>query len=261
MNMQRVFAMGLRWVVVSLGVVMLSSCGGGGGGGVPDADPTGYYDDTGVATIMTDTASPVTIDAFQGIFNKNKITLFNQNNNDAYAYVGTITVSGNSFSGTVSVYHNGVKQSEAPIDGTITQGTTITGSLAGTGAGKGTFILNYNNKPLAASLTVFGTTRCGAGNIMNQIGCFDITNGMITPNSQTTFNGTFFGCDASSGTVAPITGTSLYNVTITLTGCTNGVALDGVYSGLAATYSDVAGGVNIALAISMGNYSVYGLHR
>ena len=59
-------------------------------------------------------------------------------------YVGTFTVNGNDFSGTVTVYEAGVRtQENVPLSGMITAGSHITGTLGGNGAANGSFRLNY----------------------------------------------------------------------------------------------------------------------
>lgn len=125
----------------------LVACGGGGGGGgdpapLVNAIPTGYYINTGTASVLAGTGNTqVTASDLEGMIYNNRLMM--QSVTQGLSYDGTIGISGNSYSGTLSVYDDGVLLGTAPVSGTITQGSTVTGTLSGTGAGNGTFTLNY----------------------------------------------------------------------------------------------------------------------
>lgn len=229
--------------ILSLTLIgMLTACGGGGGGGgdpvpnIVDAVPNGYYGNTGTASVFEeDNNTAVTIRDLQGMIYNNRFTMLSHNRQ--LSYDGTITVSGNNYTGTVTIFFNGARLSTATVNGTIIQGSTVTGTLTGAGAGRGTFALNYspkNSEP--ADLSIAGrvwTRPVGNSTTVFQFSVDPVTGQMTT--STATTNGTFQDCTFGSGsTMAPISGHHLYTVTMTLTGCFN-TALNTAYTGLATT--------------------------
>ena len=61
-------------------------------------------------------------------------------------YYGTITnISGNDFTADFTVYTDGANPMAATASGTITEGSSISGTLTGSGMGSGTFSLLYAN--------------------------------------------------------------------------------------------------------------------
>ena len=125
----------------------------------PNANPAGYYTNTGFIDVMqADNTTPrATITDFQGMASGSSLMMLSDLAD--LAYVGTIAVTGNDFSGTVDVYEAGVMtQGDVPFSGTITEGTRITGTMRGTNVANGTFQLDYapalDNGPVTVSMIV-----------------------------------------------------------------------------------------------------------
>ena len=206
--------------------IVLTACGGGGGDGgtplpTPDANPTGYYDNRGTASVLPGVGNTqVAVTDLQGIIHNNRLMMLSAAQD--LSYDGSITVSGNSYSGTLSVYFKGAFQGAAPVTGTITQGTSVSGTLTGTGAGSGSFQLLYaaNNGEAAALSRVENMTNpywqgpIGGSASMNVIAINSAGNLL---HAQAAFNGTFEQCEIT-GTINPIAGSNLYTVTIVFDG-------------------------------------------
>ncbi|GMR16677.1 MAG: hypothetical protein BMS9Abin31_1040 [Gammaproteobacteria bacterium] len=251
-------------------------CSGGGGGTPPppaDAKPTGYYDKTGTVTLDDDGAgggnTPIT--DLQAMINGNRFMMIS----DAQGlfYDGTITsITVNDFAANVSVFKHGepITNPSATIAGTITEKSKIEGTITGTGAGNsnGLFTLQYaQNNNQAADLTRI--ERSGAGGAWDsEIGGagIDLTlleinaAGNIVP-SGSAVDGFFADCVISSGSFTPISGTSLYNVTMSMTNCTtNGGVANLTYVGLAASWTNTVADDRLVIGATDGNstYSVNG---
>jgi hypothetical protein len=215
---------------------LLSGCGGDDEAAAPVVvNPTGYYINTGDATVNADTMTPLTISDLQGMVTSTQLTMLSAN--EILAYSGTITVTGNSYSGTVTVYESGVAtQTGVPVSGTITQGSTITGTLSGIGLG--TFTLDYaqapGNNAVDNSMVQDNLSWQPVNDLVN-------VNVLITPDASPAFNldassgtGIFNSCDFV-GRIDPIVGTHLYTVSGTMSNCTTTPAvMDLPYTGLAS---------------------------
>lgn len=238
----------------TLSLTMLSGCGGGGGGGspIPNADPTGYYDANGNATL--DGGQLVVID-LQGIIHNNRLIMLSAA--QGLSYDGTIVVTGNDYSGTLSVYDDGTLLGTAPVSGTITQGATVTGTLAGTGAGSGTFALNYAaSNSQAAALARVENMNTWEGFIGGSTAPyrFNVNAGNVIHDAEN-FGGTFSLCEMN-GTISPYSGTNLYSIAVVLTFCQN-PAVNGVaYAGLATTRQKITADDTLVLIATNGTYSV-----
>lgn len=235
-----------RFPLVVVAVFLLHACGGGGGGGggdnppvVPNADPTGYYTNSGTATVTAGSgATSVNITDLQGIIHNNRLLMLSAA--QGLSYDGTLTVNGNNFTGTVTVYDNGAMRRTTTIRGTIAQGTTVSGTIAGTGAGGGTFVLNYadNNSEVAALARVENTSSLDAWQA--QIGGgttvgyeFNVSAGNVIHFDEI-FSGVFSNC-AMNGTITPQSNTNLYTVNVALTNCVDSAVDGATYTGLATT--------------------------
>jgi len=236
---------------------LLQGCGGGGGGhGVVNANPTGYYGITGTASVKSDIdgTTPVDIADLQGMVYNNHLYMLSTA--AKLSYEGPISVSGTGFSSTVTIYSNGVKFTTASVVGTINAGTSITGTLTGTGSGNGTFALSYDvANSQQSSLAIAGAIWGGfPGSGTTSTCCiFDIngTSGNLT--ISTVSSATVFVSCSGTGTATPITGTHLYTVNFTLSGCTSE---NGTYTGLATTRN---GDINLVV-MAVDVYRAYSLN-
>ena len=244
-------------------VFVLQACGGGGGGGgdptppttVPNADPKGYYNNTGSAALVSGNLTDL-----QGMIHNNRLIMLSAN--AGLSYDGTIAITGNNYTGTLSVYDDGTLLGTAPVTGVITQGQTVTGTLTGTGAGSGTFTLNYaaNNSEAAALSAVqrSGNWFAPVGGSTTEFAMSVRTNGDIIETVMT--DGIFGGC-SMVGSIAPVSGTHLYTVSLTLSSCNPKYTLttaDGTYTGLATTRTQNSGTPNdrLLFVVTNGTYSL-----
>jgi len=254
-----------RTLVVSILISLLTACGGGGGDGgtpapVPNADPTGYYDTRGTASVLAGAGNTqVAITDLQGIIHNNRLMMLSAATD--LSYDGSITVSGNSYSGTLSVYFEGTHQGTASVTGTISQGSSVSGTLTGTGAGSGSFQLLYaaSNSETAALGRVENLTNW-EGPIGGSTSGYQFavdSAGTISHDIRVT-NGVFQACDMY-GSLTAISDTNLYltHVTFDVTSCSNAAVYTvNDYTGLATTVSR-GGTDNILVMIATnGSYSI-----
>jgi hypothetical protein len=279
MHTQRGLALGFRWVITAISILMLgvlSSCGGGGGGGsapvVPAVDAgVGYFDNVstaGGADVYSDTANttPLHIDDFQAMVSGSQLTMVSPSQN--LAYYGTFTsLSNKAYTADVKIYKDNAPYGTASLTGTLTAATSITGTLTGNGYGKGTFSLNIgavgqqadvalivrNIKTLPLIIWTFN-------GIAHTTAFTTDATGKITgvyPANITT--GNFLNCTIT-GNIAAIANSALYQVSMTISGCTT-IAANGSYTGLAASYMTSFKYDNLVLTLSNGTYSMDGLFK
>ena len=251
--------------LIVIALVGLQACGGDGSPAT-NANPTGYYDNSGTATIDdngTDTGVATGIADLQAMINGNRFMMISDA--EGLFYDGTITsISINDFAANVSVYKHGP---DATITGTITEKSKITGALTGTGAGNGSFTLQYalsNNQ--AADLSrieksTFGDVwEANIGNATSgETTGFQINNGGITGQTVASADGFFQTCIISSGSFVPVNGTSLYEVTLDMTLCDPNTQLNLTYVGLAASWTDTATDNRLAIGATDSN-KTYGIN-
>ncbi|MCF6211368.1 MAG: hypothetical protein L3J88_06605 [Gammaproteobacteria bacterium] len=231
-----------------------------------DADPTGYYTNSGYVVVMeaNNTTPRSTKADFQGMVYDGQFMMMSDTEN--LTYVGTFTVSGNDFSGTVTVYEDDVMtQENVPLSGMITEGSKMTGTLGGDGAANGTFRLNYakgvDNGPVDMDMVVrtlswepvTGTPPnipfLGVGNDSSPVPNFG---------AATSGSGIFNNCDFN-GRIEPIANTHLYTVSVTMSSCVNADILgsEGKYTGLVS----VRDTDRLILALTNGAYDFSGEYK
>lgn len=250
-------------------VVLLQACGGGGNKAaaapVVNADPTGYYDITGTASVKDDATNrnPVPITDLQGMVYNNHLYMISSLT--GLTYDGPISVNGTGFTSNVTIYSKGVKVTTASIIGMIDAGKTITGSLTGTGSGNGSFALNYavNNKAqstlaIAGHSGVAWNGKISWSNFSTNF-TIDGTTGSITSSGGS--KPVFLGC-VVTGTVAPLNGTHLYTINATVSSCfdSSSTGANGTYTGLATTRTQSVEDDTLVMIITDGNsaYSMDG---
>jgi hypothetical protein len=247
--------------------VLLSGCfhdddDDGGGSGVTNADPTGYYDVTGTAEVRqeSDNTTPLVIMDLQAMAHGNQIKMLSVE--EGLLYDVTITsINENTFSGDVAIYRDGVQLPSAVVSGMITEGSSIIGALTGEGPGNGTFELVYsmNNDQLA------DMSRIGEGDpsiiwvlFSHAFLGFSIGDGGVLNVEATAFTSPFSDCTIQNGSIGEIADTSLYSIAMTLDGCSENPMVNGSYTGFAASRSELATDDTLVMAISNGDYALYG---
>lgn len=231
----------------------------------PAINPHGYYINTGTLTVQDNGGTPRT--DLQAMVHGTRFIMTSVQG--GLVYDGTITQTGNTFTGTLSVFTNGTNPSTTTVAGTINQGVGITGTLTGTGAGSGTFSLNYTAASnQAASMVRVAETLANptwesfiGGSTSNLEFILSTDSSTSTSNEPT--NGSFRRCGITTINVLgdpgiiPISGTSLYSVHVKVDSCdlytdANTVTA-GDYTGLAASRSDSATDDTLVLVITSAN--------
>ncbi len=254
-----------HWFIRSTLLALLASValyGCGGSSSTPaNANPTGYYSNNGTALVkQTDDTTDLSITDLQAMVSGNRIIMMSAANN--LVYDGTITsINQSSYTATFTIYSSGQNPISATATGTITQGSSITGTLTGAGAGNGTFTVIYalsNNDPATiARIATEGTVNFwyGAnGSIDSHIYGVLNTGGLSVGTAGgpvATFNGCYM-----SGDFVPVDGANVYTISVTVTHCIDTNINGTDYTGLAATRSEVNLNNRMIFSISNGSYSL-----
>ena len=204
-----------------------------------DADPKGYY--TGTASVkQADNTSDLNIGDLHGMVSGNRMMIMSEEQH-VLLYDAVITsISGSRYTASVDIYKDGTFEAATTLSGSIVPASSITGTLAGEGAGNGSFTLTYsqNNSDSALSriegewnlfLNKTDTTFGDSLMTINSVGeiSLDISIQGSTP--------TIGGCNFTSSTVvAPIAGVNIYGLSLTLAGC-NDSDVNGEYTGFMTT--------------------------
>lgn len=238
-----------QYAFILMALIALNGCGGGGGGGtnnpptpvpVPDADPTGYYTNTGTLSLLS-------ITDLQAMFYQGHVTLFSQA--QGYGFAGTYTVSGNTINGNLVEYTKpGAKADTATFTATFNPTDhSISGTLdTKAGVTNASFTLNYatgRTASTAAAIIKTGANTNWNGTFLSEtndvltVNIADNAKGAAALTTVTKINDPLyflysdFGACDFSGALTPVAG-SLYSVSITLSSCS--VGNNGTYTGLAA---------------------------
>ncbi len=254
----------LPMALLALLILALQGCGDGVRilpPPVSNADPTGYYTNSGYVDVKaSDNITLRRVTDMQGMVHNGQLMMLSDTNN--LTYVGTFTVSGNDFSGTVTLYEAGKKtQEDIPLSGLITEGSKMTGTLGGTGAANGTFQLDYaaDNGPVDLALVVRINDWRSVVNL--NIPSLDLSDATEpAPVFNVVAGGTgsniFSGC-SYRGHMEPIVGAHLYTVSVTMDSCSPGtIDVEAIpdYTGLAS----VRGTDRFILTLTNGAYDFSG---
>ncbi len=231
---------GFSLLIAAAGLVFQGCGGSSSSAPPPNADPTGYYDVTGTATVDDGVGGTISITDLQAIVYNNRIMIYSAAND--LLYDGTITnIEQNAFTANVTVYTNGENPNSATVSGTITQGSSITGTLTGTGVGNGTFSLTYaTTNSETATLARAANTQWIA--MTGPAATLDVEVAAVDGefiDNNTLFAGLFNIC-LFDGEVLPIANSNIYSVNLNLTFCSTSSVASAGYSGLAVLRSDMA---------------------
>ncbi len=245
------------FMLLLLATVWLSSCGGGGSSSTPttNADPTGYYDVSGTATVkQSDNTTDLTISDLEAMVSNNRVMMMSATNNLLYD-IAITSISGNSFNGSAKIYlTTSTSQSvtTATVSGTITTGSSITGTLTGTAAGNGSFSLSYSSQ--TGTLPTASTGWLSLLGVSSTNYMINITNATTLISPVVVSNGYFSGCNMT-GTVTALGNTGLYSVSVDVASCAT-ASLNGSYSGLVAPQDASSVGLAFAVISSDGSHSI-----
>ncbi len=252
----------LPMMLLALFALALQGCGDGVRILPPaqsDVDPAGYYTNTGTASVDNGAVGTIDITDLQAMVDGNQIMMMSTA--EGLLYDGTITsINGDDFTADFTIYTDGDNPISATASGTITEGSSITGTLTGSGVGSGTFILTYamSNNQAADLARIKDRFWDGDGAVgPNYVFSID-AQGALTSQLAANFNVLIFdGCEIN-GTVAPISGTSLYEVAATLTSCDEPAVDNTNYTGFAVSRTDSVADDTLVLVLSNGTYSPNG---
>jgi asparagine N-glycosylation enzyme membrane subunit Stt3 len=254
-------------LVLLAGMAVVQGCGGGGSSSTPpNANPTGYYSNNGTAMVkQADDMTDLSISDLQAMVSGNRIMMMSAANN--LLYDGTITsINQSSFSATFTIYDNGQNPVTASATGMITQGSSVTGTLSGTGLGNGTFSLTYalgNSNPAAIARIATegtGTGWIGSTGSINQHQYTVLNTGVLL--AEDTVGGATFDSCEMSGTFVPVAGSNVYTISVTVSNCVDTISSPGTlingtnYTGLAATRSQTSTDDRMIFSVSNGSFDL-----
>jgi hypothetical protein len=253
-----------HWVIRNALLVLLAGLvlhGCGGSSSTPaNANPTGYYSNDGTALVkQSDDTTDLSITDMQAMVSGNRIIMMSAANN--LVYDGTITsINQSSYTATFTIYTNGQNPISATASGTITQGSSITGTLTGTGAGNGTFSVIYalsNNDPAAITRIATEGTGTGWGGSTAPLSghAYTVLNTGALAVEHNSVSGTFNNCEMN-GTFVPVAGTNVYVISVMVTNCTDSTINGTDYTGLAATRSRVNTDDLMIFSVSNGTFTL-----
>jgi len=231
-------------------------CNDGGGGGTA-ASPNGVYSGSITGGLGSPPNGPNGNE--KGIIYNNRLMVFSTILDIQQSFDAAITVTNNSFSGTVSNYDNANPnpQYTADLSGSFIADTSATATFSNFSPASfndGTINLTadttlYNKG--SATATVAGSWQGTHGNLGDATSLSIDTNGAITSGSDQAV------CNFT-GTVIPAdTSINAYNVTIISTGGTGCISLPAAtYTGLAWTEGANDGTLNLTVADGINSRSV-----
>ena len=205
---------------------------------------TGYY--TGTADVKADNnTTNLNIPDLRAMVNGDRLMLMSLN--QQLLYDGTITITGSNYSGSVTLYKSGARISTTPIavSGTITSASRIMGTLAGSGAGNGTFDVLYgslNTQAASLARVVSTAERSYWGGAFYRIKTssstirFKIVEGGGLEHFDESISGYFAGCRTQGDNIMPVVNSSIYQFDIIFSACDQ-AALRTSYTGLSTNLS------------------------
>lgn len=244
-------------MVLLLGLSILGGCSSDDKDEAVKTDPTGYY--TGSADVKDVVNDDLHIGDLQAMVNGKRFMFMSVVN--TLLYDGTITnITGNDFTADVTVYKDGMAASTSNVTGTITEGSQMTGTIAGMDAFNGTFTLVFeqSNSEASALSKVDNAPdeywRGGIGPTTYQF--FGIENDGVVVNYDESSDGVFSGCTITTGSsITPIANSRLYSVTLVfISPCPNDSP---DYTGLATTRSDNGTDDVLVFTYADGNVAAY----
>jgi hypothetical protein len=228
-----------------------------------NADPAGYYNNTGTASVEDGAGGTMMINDLQAMVSGDRIMMTSTAN--GLLYDGTITdISGNRFTADFTIYTDGENPMPATASGTILEESKIEGALSGSGVGKGTFTLTYAQatEQQAADLVRIKDRFWDGDLAVGPDYSFNINaQGLLIHRFAAGLNVSVFDDCEINGTVTPISGLSLYEVTATLTNCVDpNVDTSAInnYTGFAVSRTDSVVDDTLVFALSSEGYSPNG---
>ncbi len=245
----------LPMLLLALLALVLQGCGDGVRILPPsDADPSGYYIDDGTASVDNGAGGTIAIGDLQALVDGKRIMMLSMAHE--LLYDGTITnISGSDFTANFTIYTGGKNPLTATASGTITAGSSITGTLTGSGVGSGQFTLLYaTTNDQAAAMT---SAWRGSGGGFDEFG-FIIDGAGNLVHDKTAGIGQLFDTCKMNGIVTPVSETRLYSVGVELTDCDDLDVNGDSYTGLATTRDESVTDDRLVYMVSNGAYTLSG---
>lgn len=221
-----------------------------------NVNPAGYYGNTGTASVGNGAGGTQSISDFQIIASDNRFMAMSVA--AGLIYDGPMTLFGDEFTATVSVYRDGLRiYTDVPVSGTIVEGASIAGTFGGTEEGAGTFNGVYastnQDEAVISRIETGGANPEWASPIGGSTTdtAFEISSagsalGVSDPSGGNLAGCTVYTVDGGDPVaIIPISGTSLYRVTVQLSDCVDVAkrTIDGnagYYTGFATSRSEAA---------------------
>lgn len=193
------------------------------------ADPAGFYN-IGAATIKApaNVNIDLVVNDLQAMINGNRIMIMS--NSNALLYDATITdIEGNDFNADVNIYHGmDIATQETPptvisttIQGTITEGSQISGTIAGSGIGSGNFSLTFSpTNSTQADIVNIDERWTGSINSVDQFALFEfeiLNTGIVQVDGLDSPSAGLFDNCVMTGDVTPIANSTLFNLDLRIT--------------------------------------------
>ena len=266
------------FIAALLGLFLLvgvSGCGGGGGGSDDDETPpivntvnntvAGYY--TGSASVkMADNTTALAIPDLQVFVQGSRIMAMGLLTDVANFVLYDITISsisGDSYTAVATVYKAGENITTADVTGTITEGTSLEGTFAGSGIANGTFSVTFDTAVNAKTTdlsTIANSSYRGAINASGIDLRLDINaTGDVVSSAASSDAVKLAGCDVVTGSsLTAIVDENLYDLVFVLSGCDD-ATVDGTYTGLMTLSDDIMNAIiNGFMSVSFSNGSFAG---
>jgi hypothetical protein len=233
-------------------------------------DPTGYY--TGSAAVKKeDNTDELMLDDVHGLITEDRFLMFSTfeapgGADRSLTYeASNIEINGTDYTADLTIYDNGEILRELSVEGTVTEGSGLTMTMDGEGAGNGTIDLTYgqsNSQAAELSRIANDSENSEWGGDLNEL-----SNGhgfIVDPDDGVISNfvaplGTVFDLCTISGNVEPIEATALYSASITFTNCTDNDS-DGEYTGLITMLSQSTEDDTLVLVFSDGTLAGAGVY-
>ena len=140
----RLLTLTLLLMFMAAALSLLSACGGDDPTAPPvvNQNPSGLYK----SVTSTSTLGGTAVSDMRGFVHNNRLIAFSVTAH--YLIDGTInTISGNNYTATVSVYKNGLlAQAGVAVTGLVTNASSISGTLSGTGVSSASFNLAFDSQ-------------------------------------------------------------------------------------------------------------------
>jgi hypothetical protein len=178
-----------------------------------------------------------------------------------------IEVTGTDYTADLTIYDNGEILRELSVEGTVTEGSGLTMTMDGEGAGNGTIELTYaesNSEPAALGRLENVSPNTEWLGRLNESGvsfAFEFNGSGDLSHVQSVSTTIFWLCEIN-GEASVIDDTALYRANVTLSNCADeDLAVDGDYTGLMTVFSVDGDGDTLVMNFSGNTFAGAGVYQ